>query len=220
MQLEQAVVGQASIWGGNADNAVRRRSRQGDFHDMPDRCHNPGGVASLLLQRRSIAPGNRGAAAVNLGITLINHRGQSKGLLYRSWLVAVGVLALGRLRFSMMAAFFSIPAGLRTFINRDFGAFAGDVIQYRARIHPQRAACHNAAVVVINPLAVDRQIASGNDLARIALFDLCFGNGALVLVLVKLIVDAAIRHDGIVYVVLIRVRGIHFSPVVAGCCAL
>ncbi|CCJ82637.1 Fibroin [Cronobacter dublinensis 1210] len=77
-----------------------------------------------------------------------------------------------------------VPARLPADIRYYARAFGGQVIQY-AGIHPQRAARHNLAVVVGQPIGVKLHIAAREDFARIALFNLRFLHGAGKGVLVK-----------------------------------
>ncbi|EQB97753.1 hypothetical protein B738_29178, partial [Photorhabdus temperata subsp. temperata M1021] len=99
---------------------------------------------------------------------------------------------------------FSVPAGLAAGIGDDTFALRGDIMQF-ANIARQRTAGHNLAVVIGDLRTVERQIAPGQNFTGVTLFDLGFLDGAGVLIFVKVITAAAIRHDGIVHAIFVAV---------------
>ncbi|OCQ53117.1 hypothetical protein Ppb6_01676 [Photorhabdus australis subsp. thailandensis] len=98
--------------------------------------------------------------------------------------------------------------GLAAGISGHAFPLSGNIVQLA--YHPvQRPAGDNLAVVISDLRTVERDIAAGQHFTGVALFNLSFFDGAGVLVFVKVITAAAIRHDGIVYAVFVATGSVH-----------
>ncbi|KOY60075.1 hypothetical protein AM629_21340, partial [Photorhabdus heterorhabditis] len=103
---------------------------------------------------------------------------------------------------------FDVPAGLAAGLRGDAFPLGGDIMQF-ANIARQCAAGDDLAVVIGHLRAIEGQIAAGQHFTGVTVCDLRFPDGPGVLIFIKVIAAAAIRHDGLVHAVFVVVRSVH-----------
>ncbi len=207
----QTVIRQASVRG---DHAYRRvnglsfdRFRRRPVVYLGYRFDRRGG--RVYLTGLSVCEGNIGA--LRTGMLLPGQRFQVNRFYHRGRVIMAAAFPLrgfGAAESGLKSFLFRIPVSLAAGIRGDAFPLSGYIVQF-ADFPVQRAARHDLAVVIGDLRTVERDITPRQNFTGVTLFNLRFLDGAGVLIFVKVITAAAIRHDGIVHAVFVVAGSVH-----------
>ncbi len=154
---------------------------------------------------------NRDIGVLWPGMVLPGQRFQVNRFCHRRGVITTAAFPLrgfGAAESGLKSFLFRIPVSLAAGIRGDAFPLSRYIVQF-ADFPVQRAARHDLAVVIGDLRTGERDIAPRQNFTRVTLLNLRFLHGTGVLIFVKVITAAAIRHDGIVHAVCVVAGGVH-----------